>query len=442
MSFRSNLNQARYSVTGKLFFVGFLILLLLIPLLMVSNLVREREYRQNSVIEEIGESWGRQQTLAGPMLALPYRIFWQDDKGVTREKINLAWFLPDTLHIDARLEPETRRRGIFSAVVYRLLLEVSGEFAPPDVSQWKIPAADILWEEAMLSIALSDTRGIRGEPRLQWGAHSLEFLAGAGAGAYYQNGVHVRLPAPLDSAHAFQLSLEVNGNGRVQFVPVGKNTEVQLRSSWPDPSFSGEFLPLSRTVSATGFDAHWQISYLARNYPQQWRGDAFDDQLRQSAFGARLLIPVDFYQKSERAVKYGALFLLLTFLAFFLFEIFNNLRIHTLQYLLVGAALVIFFLLLLSLSEYLAFTFAYILAALAVIVLIGAYAAKILASRQRAWVLSLVLALLYAYLYVLLHLQDYALLLGSLGLFAILAAVMYLTRDVDWYAVSLGDKKE
>lgn len=440
MMLKSELGHWRYSVGFKLFFSGILILILLIPLMLVEDLISERQYRQAAVIEEIGQIWGRSQRLVGPMLAVPYRIMWKDDNEQVHTEQRLAWFLPDELQINARVEPEIRHRGIFEAVVYRLELEVAGKFSPPDFTAWKIPAADIIWEGAIVSIPISDTRGIHENQHFNWDEQTLEFLSGTGSGSYFHQGLHVRLPLSLSQetrSHNFSFKLRLNGNESVQFVPIGKRTVVNLSSTWPDPSFRGEFLPVQQTVNETGFTATWQISYLARSYPQQWYDTKTADQLSETAFGVTLLIPVDFYQKTERAVKYGILFLFLTFLAFFLFEILSTLRIHTFQYLLVGAALIMFFLLLLSLSEQIGFSQAYLLAAIAVISLIGAYAGKILASWQRTLLLSSLLTGLYAYLYILLHLQDYALLLGSVGLFLILASVMYFTRNVDWYAVNL-----
>ena len=440
MILKSEPSHWRYSVGFKLLFSGVLILILLIPLSLVDGLVSERQERQAAVIGEIGQIWGRSQLLVGPMIAIPYRTVWKDNKATIHTEQQLAWFLPDELQINARVEPQIRHRGIFESIVYRLELEVAGKFSPPDFTIWKIPAADILWEGAIVAIPISDTRGIHEGQYFDWDGQTLEFLSGTGGETYFHQGLHVRLPISLSQEtrpHDFAFKLGLNGSESVQFVPIGKQTIVNLSSTWPDPSFRGEFLPVQRTVNDTGFTATWQISYLARSYPQQWYDTETWNQLDQTAFGVTLLIPVDFYQKTERAVKYGILFLFLTFLAFFLFEILNTLRIHTFQYLLVGAALILFFLLLLSLSEQIGFSLAYLLAASAVILLVSTYANKILASRPRALLLSSLLIGLYIYLYILLHLQDYALLLGSVGLFLILAAVMYFTRNVDWYAVNL-----
>ncbi len=449
MSTDSRLQRLRDSVTVKLLFAGFLLVVLLIPLTLVGGLVSERQYRHDMVIHEIGETWGRPQTLAGPVLVLPYDSYWKDEKGNTHRKRHLFQLLPETLDIDGEVATEIRHRGIFEAVVYRLKLSLSGRFQHPDPSSAKIPLENVLWEEAYLTLGVSDTRGIREQLTLQWNGHPLEFLAGTGPHEHFEHGLH--LPLPLspqppteEGGHQFSLELNLNGNDNIMFVPVGKKTTVNLQAPWPDPSFMGEFLPVSHDITDRDFRAKWEISYLARGYPQQWQDqvEGMSGEMRQSAFGVRLLIPVDFYQKTERSVKYGGLFLLLTFLGFFLFEVFNPLRIHALQYLLVGSALVMFYLLLLSFSEHIGFTPAYLLATVATVGLIGGYSASVLQSGHRARWLSLALGILYFYLYILLHLQDYALLLGSLGLFAILAGVMYATRDVDWYGVGQRDENE
>jgi inner membrane protein len=227
------------------------------------------------------------------------------------------------------------------------------------------------------------------------------------------------------------------------FVPVGKKTSVNLSADWPDPSFNGAFLPIQHDISDIGFQATWQVSHLGRSYPQYWTTQNQPEiDFYSTEFGVDLLLLIDFYHKSERSVKYGILFILLTFMTFFLFEVLNHRSIHPLQYLMVGSALCLFYVLLLSISEHLGFVTAYIIASASTIVLITAYATKVLHNTQRAGIMGLALTGLYISLYVLLHLQDYALLFGAVGLFLILAGVMFITRNIDWYAVNLQTSKE
>ncbi len=435
----------QHSVFVKLLFVGLLIAILLIPLMMVIGLVYERQSRYDSVVSEVSSRWGYSQTLTGPLLTIPYRSFWKDDEGKTHSKLNKAQFLPDEFKVDGDIIPEIRSRGIFNVVVYRVNLSIKGSFPHPDLSRWKIDPEHILWEEAILSMGISDTRGIRNALYLNWDEDKMEFLSGAGNNEFFQNGLHVRLPqlaTVANTSHTFSFELRLNGSEQIRFVPVGKTTTVNLTAKWPDPSFDGAFLPIDHDIDNTGFQAKWQVSHLGRSYPQYWTTQNNPDiDFYSTEFGVKLLLLVDFYQKSERSVKYGILFIFLTFMTFFLFEVLNPIRIHPLQYLMVGFALCLFYVLLLSISEHLGFTMAYLVASISTTILIGAYAAKVLRSGGRATVMGLILTGLYGYLYVLLHLEDYALLFGAVGLFLILAVVMFITRNIDWYAVQLQTAK-
>ncbi|HUE30352.1 MAG TPA: cell envelope integrity protein CreD [Verrucomicrobiae bacterium] len=311
---------------------------------------------------------------------------------------------------------------------------------------WKIPPEDVLWDEVSLSVGVPDLRGVAKEPRVAWDGQEVGFQPGAGDVDLFCTGMHVAVPSlrPGGKAlHTFSFELTLAGSEALAFVPVGKETEVSLASTWRDPSFTGAFLPSERTVDERGFRATWKVSYFARSFPQRWQRGApaaatLQKQTEVSAFGLRLLDPVDFYRQSDRAVKYAALFVLLTFLTFALFEVLQPLRIHPVQYLLVGFAMCLFYLILLAASEQVGFALAYGVGAGATIALVAGYATRVLAGRRRGGVMGALLAGLYGYLYVLLQLEDYALLLGTVGLFAILATVMWVTRDLDWYAVDLG----
>ncbi|HEX6903108.1 MAG TPA: cell envelope integrity protein CreD [Thermoanaerobaculia bacterium] len=435
--------RLRDSTLFKLLAVGFLALLLLIPLGMVSSLISERQARRNQVAEEVAASWGSSQVLGGPALIVPYLVHGKDDKGKDVTWTSYAHFLPETLEIDGRIAPERRNRGIFEVAVYRADLSWKGTFLRPDFSNWRIAPEDIVWEDAWLSVGIPDLRGIRSGVALTWGGRSFQFEPGAGGGGLWDSGLSVRMPdletAEKGTVYAFAFDLGLNGSQELELLPLGKQTRVSVKSPWPSPSFAGAFLPDSRRVTGTGFDATWNVSWLGRGYPQQWRSDDVkSENVFASAFGVELFLPVDSYQKTERSVKYGVLFLLLTFLTFFLYEVFNPFSLHPIQYLLVGSAICLFYLLLLSLSEHLSFSLAYGVAAAATVLLIGGYSATILRGALRALLMTVVLGGLYGYLYVLLQLEDYALLLGSVGLFVILALVMYLTRKVDWSAARPG----
>lgn len=437
---------ARHAIILKTIFIGILIFILLIPLSMVDNLIYERESRLASVISEISSSWGAAQSVTGPMLTVPYRTMWQDEKGKTYTQINYAYFLPDTLDINSELVPEERWRGIFKVVVYKVNLTVSGRFSYPDLSIWKIPPENIMWEDVTFIVGLTDTRGIQDTLFLNWNDNKREFLSGTANNSNIDRGLHVRLPnlsTNMAASYPFSFTTSLNGNESITFTPVGKQNTVQVTSTWTDPSFIGAFLPTTREIDANGFKANWKVSHLGRSYPQFWNSENSSSvYLNDSNFGVKLLLPVDFYQKTERSIKYGILFILLTFTVFFLFEVLNPVRVHALQYMMVGISLCIFYLLLLSISEQYGFIIAYLTAMVATVVLITGYSMAILHSKKRALILGILLILLYAYLYVLLHLQDYALLFGSIGLFLILAVIMYITRHINWYAVNLQHTEE
>ena len=434
----------RDSVLFKMIVTGLLILALMIPLAMVRGLIRERTERRDSVIVETGRTWGVDQVVGGPVLTVPYLVHSKNEKGIVETWTQLAHFLPETVRMDGRLNPTVRKRGIYEVPVYRVEnLHGSGAFLKPSFTEWRIAPADILWDQAWLSLGISDMRGIRKEVRMAWAGKALLLSPGGGVAGLWTSGLRVPIPGlgalPEKESLPFAFDLSFQGSQSLCFLPLGKQTTATLASSWKDPSFTGGFLPDQREVSAKGFKATWTVPYYGRSYPQQWleaeREQVLTDEaVSQSAFGVSLYTPVDVYLKTERSVKYGMLFLVLTFLAFFLFEVFSPVSLHPMHYLLVGAALCLFYLLLLSVSEQIPFGMAYAAASVAIVLLISGYSLAILKGKGRALTMSGMLAVLYGYLYVLLQAEDYALLLGSLGLLVILAVVMFLTRRVDWYS--------
>jgi inner membrane protein len=433
--------RLRDSTGFKMAILGILVLLLLIPLGMVGSLISEREARREQAAGEVAATWGKSQLLGGPVLTVPYRQHTTDDKGKELAWITYARFLPATLKVDGRVLPERRNRGIFEAVVYRADLRWTGAFRRPSFTGWGVAPQDILWNDAYLSVGVPDLRGIRSSVGIDWQGRTLQFQPGGGEEGLWSSGLRVPVPGleagKEEDRFEFAFDLGINGSKELKFLPMGQQTAVDLHSAWPSPSFSGAFLPESRKVTGLGFDARWNLSWFGRSYPQQWLREEAEKlapktALEESAFGVELFLPVDSYQKTERSVKYGVLFLILTFLTFFLYEVFSAVSLHPMQYFLVGSALCLFYLLLLSISEHVPFGLSYLVAAAATVLLIGGYSVAVLRGRLRALLMTLVLGVLYAYLFVLLQLEDYALLMGALGLFAILALVMFLTRRIDW----------
>ena len=428
----------------KLVLIGLLTLALLIPLGMIRSLVDERDARRRTTEGEIVHQWGGEQTVAGPLLVVPYLERQKDEKGRIEEVVRRAVFLPQTLRIAGKVQPERRRRGIYEVTLYTADLALEGAFVRPDFSRWRVAPADVLWNEAELVVDIAGLRGLRERVQLRWADRTIAFAAGSGETGLLNGAIRAPLPRDLQPReegreYVFSMRLPLQGGRSLTFLPLGEETTLRLSSPWTAPGFGGAFLPRSRTLGYAGFDAEWYVLSLNRSYPQAWRpGEVDEDSLRASGFGVDLVVPVDTYLKTERSIKYGLLFILLPSLVFFLFELFARRRVHPMQYLLVGLADCLYFLLLLSLGEHLSFGLAYLLAALATVALVTSYAAAVLGGWRRALALCPLLALSYAFLYIALQSEDYALLIGTLGVFAVLAAVMLVTRRVDWYRLGRG----
>ncbi|MCB9947404.1 MAG: cell envelope integrity protein CreD [Rhodospirillaceae bacterium] len=435
----------------KVLLILGLVIGLLLPLMLVDGLVSERQSRYREVVQEIGNLWGRQQVIAGPILVVPARHRFVDNEGEVRVEDDSIILLPDDYDIVGHVAPETRRRGIFEAVVYRLEVEITGTFVLPAAPDWLDGTVTVDWSRARLALGLSDQRSITSAPDLQWNGQGLPMTPGLPptATSLSWGGMQAALPALQDGDFgtplAFSVALSVNGSQSLSFLPLGRNTTAAIASSWPHPSFDGSFLPDTHEVREDGFDAHWATSYFARSYPQGWRtgeaGSARFSEINNSAFGVRFYQPVDAYQQTERSAKYGILFIVFTFTVFFLYEMVAGLRIHIFQYGLVGCSLSLFYLLLLAFSEQIGFGPAYAAGAAAVVAQIAFYTHAVLGSAKRTALLAALLAALYAGLYVLMQTEDLALLIGAVALFAGLTAVMAVTRRVDWYALGAGVPK-
>lgn len=413
-------------------FTGILTLIMLIPAAFIQQLVQERKSRQQEVIQEVSDKWATAQTVKGPVLLIPY---WENvvqaDKSVTRVRKH-ACFMPEALTIGGVLNPELRHRSIYEVTLYRSSLNLAGTFPAPDLSSLAIPADNIIWQEATLVVGVDDLRGLEENMQLNWNGTDTVFEAGVPENGLISNGLSHSVAIAPGKPCSFSIDLKLKGSGQLLFTPVGKTTKVNIKSSWQHPSFEGKFIPSeSAAVTAKGFDAHWSILQVSSGIPR-----AFKDQqgnLDQSAFGVRLLQPADGYAKTQRSVKYALLFISLTFTIFFFIELLQRKQIHPLQYILVGLALCVFYTLLLSFTEYCGFNIAYSIAASATISLIGLYAWSIFKQGKTALLFTSALAALYGYIFVLIQLEDYALLFGSIGLFLILAVIMYYSRKIDWY---------
>ncbi|MBD3265766.1 cell envelope integrity protein CreD [bacterium] len=440
-------DSIRKSPFIRILLVGFLILLLQIPIFMIDRVIGDRRMRKHEATRDITSKWGEQQTIIGPLLTVPYfvEITEKDKDGdiLVRREMRHADFLPNQLQITGTAKSEIRYRGIYKVPIYSLDLNVNGEFSRPDFSAWGIETNQVLWDRAHLTVRISDSRAITEQVSLTWSDTSIPFLPGVGEYGGGHAGIHADLEGQLDREKmAFAFPLKLNGSQGLFFAPFGRDTTVQLKSNWHAPSFQGNWLPTKRILNEAGFNAAWNIPFLGRGYAQQWRSQTnnasnIERQIASSLFGVRFITPVDQYRMAQRSIKYAILFLVLTFVALWLFEVLLHVRVHPIQYLFVGVGMCLFYLLELSLAEHIGFVASYILASLAVILLISSYCVAVLKGTRRAAVMAGVTTLLYGYLYLLLMNQDYSLLIGSLGLFLILAAIMYLTRKIDWFSMKM-----
>jgi inner membrane protein len=305
------------------------------------------------------------------------------------------------------------------------------------MTQLNIDPDHILWDKAYLSLGITDMRGIQDKIIIHFNGTVYNAEPGLKSADLAEAGVSTMIsPLTPNEPHAFSFDLNLNGSEQINIIPVGESNAVKINSSWPSPSFNGAFLPATREVKKDGFSATWKILHLNRNYPQFWEGSQY--KVTPSAFGVKLILTADIYQKSMRLAKYSIMFLVFTFSAFFFSEVINKRRVHPIQYILIGMAILIFYTLVLSLSEHLHFNYAYILSATAVSLIISGYARAIVSNSKFALTILGILAVLYCYLFIVLQLEDYALIMGSIGLFIILAIVMYITRKIDWYEVETG----
>jgi inner membrane protein len=441
--------------TFKVLMLIVLILLLLIPLNMIRGLVNERGRTASSAESDIMEAWGKQLIEAGPIVTIPgmkteeVRTKTEKD-GEKIEIIKTPFTLmvsPKKLNIDAGFKTEVRKRGIFSVPLFSGTLALSGSFDPSMAVSELLPNEEVFFNQAELIIALSSQKGIRTINKSAWDNEELFFQPGNrgynlfsyGYNTYgdyntSSGGIYAMLPHFENKETAFNISIEIQGGQLIRVLPIGQDTNVRISSDWPSPSFQGAFLPGESDITDTAFSAQWDISYLSRDIPlflKNYHNDDYD--YADSLFGVNFFRTINTYALNTRAVKYAILFLIVPFLTLFLLEIFTKKRIHPVPYLLSGIGNAVFYLLLLSLPEQIPFYTAYLIAALAVTVMMTLYSRSLLPSWHKSWYMGLVVTISYVLLYAVLNAESYALLIGSIGTFVIIALVMFLTRKLDWY---------
>lgn len=425
----------------KFLLVGLISVAMAVPLFFVFIALMERQDYARTAAADIARGWGGSQILGGPVLAVPYIVTERQENAngtVTFVDVRrVAVFLPKVLKADASTQTQTRSRGIFDVNVFTADVALSGTFGAPSFGELGLTPKSIAWDRASIFLTISDLQGLVENVSVLWGAGqtAVPFRPGLIAELPHLAGINARVPMSAEAGEtAFSITIKLRGTSDLQFAAAGEDTEVVMKGNWPHPSFQGNFLPATREISAQGFSATWKVPHLARNLPQSAAiPDNVPGGLSSAIFGVSFYQPVNFYQLVERALKYAILFIGLAFLSFFLIETLSGSRIHGVQYLLIGAAQVVFYLLLLSLAEQIGFDLAYLSAAAATVLLISAYAWSAFKDASQALIVFAVLATLYALLFLLLKQEDYALVIGAVAAFAAIAVTMYFTRNVDWY---------
>ena len=415
------------------------IVLLSLPLMMVRELINERADYRSEVVDAIEQSTSGSQKLAGPLIAIPITetlTRMENQKEVNYQRSWVYYWLPESLAVAGKQTVESRRVGIYSGQVWHNTLQIKASFDPLRLAALR--KTNIVLGQPRLVVSVGDARGIGAihAPEVNGNVLSVEPGLGiSGDGA----GIHMPMPALAEDNKPLEIafSLDLNGTGEFSLVPLGRNSELQLTSNWPHPGFLGSFLPTQREVSAAGYRAHWQSSWFANDMGSYFKDDMEIPWSRLPAFSADVMSLADQYQLTDRATKYAILLIGLTFMAFFVFESLTRRPLHPMQYLLVGLSLVLFYLVLLALSEHIGFTAAWLAASLSGAVMNGIYLQAVLRGWRNSLLFVAALLLLDGVMWFLLHSEDSALLLGTGVLALALSILMFLTRRVDWYALSL-----
>ena len=459
------------STVLKLFVIFFLSLILLIPLSLISDLIEERKNREQEVSGGIALNWGKEQVISSLVLAIPYRetiplSAEKAEKSNLREELKWIFVLPKTSNITTDITPQHLSRGIYNAVVYNSNITLDGSFDKISLEKLEIPNEQIDWKGSKLIFGIQDFKGLGKRPSLNWDGNELTFDPDFNnLKLFTQNLV---CPVPLDpqkTDNRFKIKLNLKGSKSLNFLPLGDQTNIQAKGNWANPSFTGAFLPGKRNTETSNFSASWEIPSFSRKLPQQWTGDArsifqFDNNLENGNEGNEQkpaqavsttiasannlldnadMITINFlpdinnYQKTTRVAKYGILVIILTFTSLLFTEVIKKKRIHIIQYILIGAAMVLFYTLLLALSEHIGFNLAYLTASVAPVMLIGSFIKSITKDQKSALLLSSILALFYLFIYILMQLRDYSLIAGTIGIFIILAILMRVSTKINWY---------
>lgn len=459
------------STVLKLFVILFLSLILLIPLALIRDLIEERKSREQEVSGDIALNWGKDQVVSSPVLAIPYRetiplSAEKTEKSNLREETKWIFVLPKTSNIVTAISPQHLSRGIYTSVVYSSNITVEGNFGKLNPEKLEIPVENIDWKGSKLIFGIQDFKGLGKRPTLNWDGQEIVFDPDFNnLKLFTQNLVCPVSLDPQKTDNRFKIKLNLKGSKSLNFLPLGDQTNIQAKGNWANPSFTGAFLPSKRNTETSNFSASWEIPSFSRKLPQQWTGDArtiyqFNNNLENGNEGneqkaaqtatatlvsannlldntdmitIHFLPDINNYQKTTRVAKYGILIIILTFTSLLFTEVIKKKRVHIIQYILIGAAMVLFYTLLLALSEHIGFNLAYLTATIATVLLIGSFIKAITQDAKTAALLSSILGIFYLFIYVLMQLRDYSLIAGTIGIFIILAILMRVSTKINWY---------
>lgn len=444
METNQNPNSFMQSNTAKIIMVGVLTLVLLIPLQFVKSLIYERSARQKEVMTDINQKWGGNVFMYGPVIKVPYKVYTKSEEvdAVTKKVTyvnshytEFAYFFPEQLKMTANIKTESLTRSSYESAVFNSTLNFTGNYTTPNFAAGNISEDNVEWEKATLLVKTTNLKGINGivNININGNNYSLEPVASENSKdtAVSLETRPVNLKNMLAGTPvAFKMAVSYKGSNMISIVPVGKETTAAITSNWNTPSFNGEFIPVTKTITDKGFTANWKISHLNRPFPQQHFGVLPD--INKYTFNTEFVIPVDEYQQNDRASKYGFLVIGLTMLIFFLIQSMSKISIHIFQYGMIGLALIMFYTLLISITEHSTFNIAYLISALSVIIMIVLYSVSILKNVKFPMFIGASLGALYSFIYIIIQLEDYALLAGSIGIFLILGAIMYFSRKINW----------
>lgn len=433
------------SNTAKMIMVGVLTLFLLIPLNLVQSLISERSERKKEMVSEVSETWGTDVHFYGPILSIPYK-FKQEynvEDPITHKvtiqsqtEIKHAYFFPELLNNTSTIKKSNPlSRGLYNQVVFTSNMHFNGNFATPNFEKLDIKPEDVIWEKATVLVKTTNLKSIKSDLNIKLNDTSFIFESKATADKHFgtlESNLFDFKTLQKNEKVNFAFDMKFNGSNSVKFIPIGKKTLISLDSDWDAPSFEGTFAKENETKTANtkGFKANWKIMDINRPFAQQYAEVL--PNLNEYLFGVKLIETVDEYQQNERASKYGFLVIGLTFLIFFLIQTISKIGIHIFQYTMIGLALIMFYTLLISITEHSSFTIAYIIAAISVIIMLILYSISVLKNKKFPLFIGAALTVLYSFIFVIIQLESYALLVGSIGLFLILGSVMYFSRKIDW----------